>query len=65
MKLSLTITTYPVDHAVGDSWNYLAQVPVEDYGPCVTSEETQLTMLTDNYSISAIKVIRFFNYDYF
>ena len=49
--------SYPLEGELENSTGYLATLPLEQYGASVTlTEPTELSEVTDNYALAAIKV---------
>ncbi|XP_033746474.1 vezatin-like isoform X2 [Pecten maximus] len=63
-KTMLLINCYPLGGDIDVSLNYLAQVPVHEYGPCVQTDgegeegKSQLYDITDGFSVASLKGIK-------
>ncbi|XP_069141218.1 vezatin-like isoform X3 [Argopecten irradians] len=63
-KTMLLINCYPLGGDIDVALNYLAQVPVEEYGPCVQTNgkgeegKSHLYDITDGFSVASLKGIK-------
>lgn len=56
----LTFFSFSPNDYLEESQNFLSKLSLEEYGPCVTvpvTDEAELQLVSDNYSVAAVKVL--------